>query len=317
MVTTSHIPPCWMKRILLWQGEHQRPWRTLCFNLSWLIPTWSSSSESHQETRGSDLQWKHHHMDIPQLSVFLIALSYPKRRGDPTPHTPCNQLQGLQKLSFSVREAQHVCKSLTEHWCLHGHCGKGWQWFLIPCKIRQLGLFCVIPGLTIYQVQPHRPHKGRVEQRRCPTGCSICSPAQVGTDCLLFLTCSFHIVLLLSDLPPIAPSLSWYSHSSSECWRHAVCHPRWELWDRRFPAPHTPRDHSILFPLLFPERATPRLPKWQQKIYTHTHKHKHNPCAAGGEQQHQTHRFFNETKAKQGYLLLKCSISCFSETWSN
>lgn len=271
-----------MKRNLLWPGSMQ----SSVFQ-SQLAHPWSSSSDSPQENRERDLQSQHHPVHSPALS-FPQNLELPQEEGGaaPTPQVPAGQ--GME-LSCSFRELQHVCTSLTEHCCLHSHCGKGWQWSLIPCSTRELGLFFpVIPGQTIEQVQPQPAvqRKGGSE--------AVCHrllhflPSSI-KESLPALLSIFLLSCLASEcFTPPAPSL-WVLMRL--CVSPQVGNLGFQV--QRFPAPQTPRDHSILFP----ERATLGLSKSAPKIYTHGQKH--NPCAAGGEQHHQTHIFLMKERLRK------------------
>lgn len=171
-----------------------------------------------------------------QLSVFLITFTYPKRSGDAAPHTSRTSYRACKNWvedgTKLLRQRGPACfKSVPEHWCLHSHCCKGWQCFLIPCKIRQLWLlFCVIPGLTISQVQPHPAvrRKGGAE--------GVCHrplhflPSSIRKQLSALLSVFLLSCLASEWFTPHGP----FPFPLQLClWMLVMCRLRWVLWDFR------------------------------------------------------------------------------------
>lgn len=128
MATTSHV--CHAGRKGTCSGKNVRDHGALCVSVSAGSSPPGAPVQRAIRKPGEVIYSGNITVWAAQLSVFLIPFTYPKRRGDAMPLTSRTNYRACKnwvdmELSFSDREAQHVGKSLPEHWCLHSHCCKG------------------------------------------------------------------------------------------------------------------------------------------------------------------------------------------------
>lgn len=135
-------------------------------------------------------------MCTAQLSVFLITLSYAKKRGDATPHSPCANHRACKTWGGDgaelLREVQRCVNLLLSTGAGIGTVAKDGSAFQSPATPGSFN--CSSPLSLGWQFNRYSPTllcRGWVEQREGATSCSISSPAQLENHCLLLSACSF------------------------------------------------------------------------------------------------------------------------------